>query len=180
MKFLRTRWLLAVLSMAGSIWLMKAALKMQGMGAAGPVILSMGALVTTVLLIAPETAFWLAEQIAKPFANLFFPSDQFPKPPVSYLLARRYRTERRFEEAVRQYENIIAFHPEERDAHVELIEVARQMGDEELAEKYTASWHRRFGAEAKQSDSPTDRMDAIFGEPSARSGSDDRSKGSEG
>jgi hypothetical protein len=146
MKFMRTRWLLAVLSMLASIWLMRAAFKLQGIGAAGPVILSMVAFVSTVLLIAPETAFWLAEQIAKPFANLFFPSETFKKPPVSYLLARRYRSERRFEEAVRQYENIIEFHPHERDAHVELIEVARQMGDEDLAEKCIARMQRRFAA----------------------------------
>jgi tetratricopeptide (TPR) repeat protein len=146
MKFMRTRWLLAVISMLSSIWLMRAAFKLQGIGAAGPVILSMVAFVSTVLLIAPETAFWLAEQIAKPFANLFFPSDRFKKPPVSYLLARRYRSERRFEEAVRQYENIIEFHPYERDAHVELIEVARLMGDEELAEKCTARMQHRFAA----------------------------------
>lgn len=83
MKFVRTRWILALLSLAASMWLMKAALKMAGIGAAGPVILSMVAFVSAVLLIAPETAFWLAEQIAKPFANLFFPSDSFKKPPVS-------------------------------------------------------------------------------------------------
>lgn len=144
MKFLRTRWFLALLSVAASIWLMKAALKMQGMGAAGPVILSMVSFVTAVLLIAPETAFWLADQIAKPFADLFFPSESFKKPPVSYLLARRYRAERRFEEALAQYENIIEFHPRERDAYVELIEVARQLGDEERAEKYTALMQRHF------------------------------------
>ena len=146
MKFMRTRWLLAVLSMLASIWLMRAAFKLQGIGAAGPVILSMVAFVSTVLLIAPETAFWLAEQIAKPFANLFFPSETFKKPPVSYLLARRYRSERRFEEAVTQYENIIEFHPHERDAHVELIEVARLMGDEELAEKCITRMQHRFAA----------------------------------
>jgi tetratricopeptide (TPR) repeat protein len=144
MKFLRTRWFLALLALAASIWLMKAALKMQGMGAAGPVILSMVSFLTAALLISPETAFWLAEQIAKPFANLFFPSESFKKPPVSYLLARRYRAERRFEEAVAQYENIIEFHPLERDAYVELIEVARQVGDDELAEKYAALMQRRF------------------------------------
>jgi|694.fasta_scaffold20278_7 hypothetical protein len=144
MKFVRTRWFLAVLSLAASVWLMRAALKIPGIGAAGPVILSMVAFVSAVLLIAPETAFWLAEQIAKPFANLFFPSDSFKKPPVSYLLAHRYRSERRFKEAIAQYENIIEFHPRERDAHLELIEVARQLGDEERAEKYTALMQRRF------------------------------------
>ncbi|MBE7495404.1 MAG: hypothetical protein HS117_10690 [Verrucomicrobiaceae bacterium] len=149
MKFVRTRWLMALVSLAASIWLMRAALKIPGIGAAGPVILSMVAFVSAVLLVAPETAFWLAEQIAKPFANLFFPSDSFKKPPVSYLLARRYRAERRFEDAVTQYENIIEFHPGERQAHEELIEVARQLGDDELVEKYTALMRRRFAVPAE-------------------------------
>jgi tetratricopeptide (TPR) repeat protein len=144
MKFVRTRWFLAVLSLAASVWLMKAALKIPGIGAAGPVILSMVAFVSAVLLIAPETAFWLAEQIAKPFANLFFPSESFKSPPVSYLLAHRYRSERRFDEAIAQYEKIIEFHPRQRDAYLELIEVARLLGDEERAEKYTALMQRRF------------------------------------
>jgi tetratricopeptide (TPR) repeat protein len=123
----------------------------------------MVAFVSTVLLIAPETAFWLAEQIARPFANLFYPSDTFKKPPVSYLLARRYRMERRFEDAVTQYENIIEFHPEERDAHLELIELARQMGDEELADKYNALLRRRFpDLEQEQADNAEDDPDARF------------------
>ena len=146
MKFVRTRWFLALLSLVASISLMKAALKIPSIGAAFPVILSMAAFLSAVILIAPETAFWLAEQVAKPFVNLFFPSDSFKKPPVSYLLAHRYRSERRYEEAVAQYENIIDFHPRERDAYVELIEVARQLGDEERAEKYTALMQRRFPA----------------------------------
>ncbi|MBL9134143.1 MAG: hypothetical protein JNG86_23215 [Verrucomicrobiaceae bacterium] len=153
MRFVRTRWFLALLSLAVSIGMMKTAFKMQGIGAAGPVILSLVAFVSTVLLIAPETAFWLAEQIARPFANLFYPSDSFKKPPVSYLLARRYRAERRFDDAVTQYENIIEFHPQERDAHVELIEVACQMDDNERVRKYTALMRHRFPGLAEELES---------------------------
>lgn len=133
-----------MLSLLASIWLMKAAFKIAGIGAAGPVILSLVLFVSTVLLIAPETAFWLAEQVAKPFAALFYPSDSFKKPPLSYVLARRYRNERRWEEAAAQYESIIEYYPEERDAHLELLEVAHELGDEQLIEKYTALTRRRF------------------------------------
>lgn len=149
MRFLRTRWILAAVCLMASIWLMRAAFKMAGMGAAGPVILSMVSFVTVVLLIAPETAYWLAEQIAKPFANLFYPSDSFKKPPLSYTLARRYRKELRFEDAVAQYQNIIEFHPQERQAYLELIEAAGRLGDTDLVEKYTALLHRRFPESAE-------------------------------
>ena len=107
MKFVRKRWALALLSLAASIWLMRVAIKISGIGAAGPVILSMVAFVSTVLLIAPEMAFWLGEQIAKPVANLLLPSEIFKKPPVSSRLVHRSRVERRSEEAVAHFEAII-------------------------------------------------------------------------
>lgn len=141
---MRTRWILACMTMLASIGLMKAAFNIGGMGAAGPTIVSMVMFVSTVLLIAPETAFWLAEQIAKPLANLFYPSDSFKKPPLSYALARRYRNERRFDDAATQYESIIKFYPEEKDAYLELLDVARQMEDAGLSEKITALLHKRF------------------------------------
>ncbi|MFO1482581.1 MAG: hypothetical protein U1F71_04370 [Verrucomicrobiaceae bacterium] len=123
---------------------MNVAFKIGGMGAAGPVIVSMVMFVSTVLLIAPETAFWLAEQIAKPLASLFYPSDSFKKPPLSYTLARRYRNERRFDDAATQYEGIIKYYPEEKDAYLELLDVTRQMEDTGLTEKITALLCKRF------------------------------------
>jgi tetratricopeptide (TPR) repeat protein len=96
-----------------------------------------------VLLIAPDTVVKIAEWCAKPFADLFYPSDEFEKPPLSYKLARRYKQERRVDEAVQEYEKILFYYPKERDAYVELIELARQAGDDELREKYEALLRER-------------------------------------
>jgi tetratricopeptide (TPR) repeat protein len=108
------------------------------------VIGSMLLFLTAVLLVAPDTAVKIAEWIAKPFADLFYPSDEFEKPPLSYLLARRYSQERRVDAAVQEYEKILFYYPDERDAYLELIELAQRVGDEELREKYAGLLREKF------------------------------------
>lgn len=149
MRFVKLRWSLAGLCLLGSVWMMAAALKIEGLGAAFPVIFSMVGFVAFVLLIAPETAFRLAEWIAKPFAALFYPTDEFKKPPLNYLLARRYSQERRLEDAVAEYEKILHYYPEERDACVELLELTTNLNAPELHAKYLALFRKRFSREEK-------------------------------
>ncbi len=136
--------MLAGLALVASVWLMSAGVKMGWLAAAFPVIGSMLLLVTAVLLVAPDTAVKIAEWIAKPFADLFYPSDEFEKPPLSYLLARRYSQERRVDAAVQEYEKILFYYPDERTAYLELIELAQRVGDEELREKYEGLLREKF------------------------------------
>lgn len=140
----KARWMLAGLALVASVWLMSAGVKMGWLAAAFPVIGSMLLLVTAVLLVAPDTAVKIAEWIAKPFADLFYPSDEFEKPPLSYLLARRYSQERRVDAAVQEYEKILFYYPDERTAYLELIELAQRVGDEELREKYEGLLREKF------------------------------------
>ncbi len=149
MNWQKARWILAGLALVASVWLMSAGLKKDWLSAALPVIESMLLLVTAVLLVAPDTAFKLAEWIAKPFADLFYPSDEFEKPPLSYLLARRYSQERRVDAAVQEYEKILFYYPDERDAYMEVIELARRVGDEELLAKYEELMKKREEAGAR-------------------------------
>ena len=147
MNWQKARWILAGLALVASVWLMSAGVKMGWLAAAFPVIGSMLLFLTAVLLIAPDTAVKIAEWIAKPFADLFYPSDEFEKPPLSYLLARRYSQERRVDAAVQEYEKILFYYPEERTAYLELIELAQRVGDEELREKYEGLLREREGAQ---------------------------------
>ena len=122
---------------------MFAALKMNWLAAAFPVTGSMLLFLAGVLLMAPDTAFKLAELCAKPFAELFYPAEEFEKPPLSYKLARRYSLERRVEAAVEEYEKILFYYPAERDPYLELIELARRVGDEELLKRYEGLLRKR-------------------------------------
>ena len=144
MNWQKARRILAGLALVASVWMMSAALKMDWLSAALLVIGSMLLLVTTVLLLAPDTAFKLAEWIAKPFAELFFPSDEFEKPPLSYKLARRYSQERKVDAAVQEYEKILFYYPEERDAYLEVIELAQRVKDEELRERFEGLLREKF------------------------------------
>ena len=155
MNWQKARWILAGLALVASVWLMSAGLKMGWLAAAFPVIGSMLLLVTAVLLIAPDTAFKLAEWIAKPFAELFFPSDEFEKPPLSYKLARRYSQERKVEAAVQEYEKILFYYPEERDAYLEVIELAQRVKDDELRERFEEMMRRALAPSLGSSKPPT-------------------------
>ena len=150
MNWQKARRILAGLALVASVWMMTAAMKMDWLSAALLVIGSMLLLVTTVLLLAPDTAFKLAEWIAKPFAELFFPSDEFEKPPLSYKLARRYSQERKVEAAVQEYEKILFYYPEERDAYLEVIELAQRVRDEELRERFEEMLKVRDGAAIRE------------------------------
>lgn len=86
----------------------------------------------TALTVAPAMAGWFS----KPFARLFYPSEEFEKPLLSYALARKYSQERKVEAAVQEYEKILFYYPEERDAYLEVIELAQRVGNEKLRAKY--------------------------------------------
>ena len=144
MHWKTARRILAGVALLASVWQMAAALKLGGIGAAFSVIASVMLFVIFGLLMAPDTAIKLAEWCAKPFAALFYPPEEFEKPPLSYVLARRYSKERRVDAAVQEYEKILFYYPEERDAYLELIELAQRVGDEELREKYAALLKQRL------------------------------------
>ena len=123
---------------------MVAALKMTGFGAAPLLLFSIASFLMMVLLVAPETAFRIAEWCSRPFTNLVFPNDRLSKPPLSYLLAREYTKQSRLEDAVEQYAQIIHFYPTEKDAYIEVLAVTKAMGDDELHNKYASLFKKRF------------------------------------
>ncbi len=152
MRWMFFRWISAGLCLAAAVHFMRIGLKHTGIGGAGPVILSMAAFVTVVLLITPETVLRLAEWLGSWFANLFFPSERFEKPPLSYHMARHYRQCGRFEEALSHYEAIIEHYPEEREAYLELLAVVRALGDVRCEARYRALYQKRFGHSADEAE----------------------------
>ncbi|WP_395750984.1 hypothetical protein [Prosthecobacter sp.] len=150
MNWTKARWILAGIVLLVSVWLMSAGLKAGGIGAAFPVIGSALLFVTFIIMIAPDTAVKISEWIARPFAALFFPDDEFEKPPLSYVLARKYSQERKVDAALQEYERILYFYPQERDAYLEVIELAQRVGDVELREKYETLLRERFGEGGSQ------------------------------
>lgn len=138
------RWWLAFGCSFYSVKLMIKGLHLEGFLAAPFLIFSFVLVISAVLLIAPETAFKLAEAFSRPFTGIFFPDEKFSKPPLSYLLARRYRLEMRTADAISEYANIIHYYPQEREAYLELISLAKSTGHEKIYGKYSRKFQRRF------------------------------------
>lgn len=147
MKWVNLRWLLAAGSFLLSLKLMVTGLMSEGIAAAPPVIFSAFAFLGGVILIVPETCLRLAEWIGQKFAGIFFPNDEFSRPPLSYRLANRYRDEQRWEDAALQYRRIIRYYPRERTAYLELMDVADRLRDPRMREEYARRYRKRFGFE---------------------------------
>lgn len=138
------RWWLAIGCSFYSVKLMVKGLRIEGFGAAPFLIISFALVISAILLIAPETVFKLAEAFSRLLTGIFFPDDKFSKPPLSYLLARRYTLEMRTEDAISEYMNIIHYYPKERDAYLELMSLAKSVGHEKTYRKYSRKFQRRF------------------------------------
>jgi tetratricopeptide (TPR) repeat protein len=77
------------------------------------------------VLVAPELAAWAVIPISSAFDAIFLGRRDFDPPPAAYTLARFYREQERYEEALEEYRKIIRYHPEEIAAYLEAIEIAQ-------------------------------------------------------
>jgi tetratricopeptide (TPR) repeat protein len=132
----RARW-----ALAAAILLSQLALNDGSLFAA---FLNYAVFIAAFSLIVREATPWLAERFSLPFIDIYFPNLHFPKPPLSYTLARHYRDQGRLEDAAEQYQKIIRYHPHEEAAYLELLEIADQMENHKLSGQYAALYHRRF------------------------------------
>lgn len=169
MKYVR--WLLAAGCLAICIWLVMMALKSSeavaaahaaaaqsedplthGAGAesVGPLplyILGMVAFLAGVLLMVPEVVGRFIGMIGNGLTGLILPNQHSDKPVLTYTLAHRYVETERFPEAVEEYERLIHFYPDEKDAYVELLSAAVQGGDMKTYKKYAKLLKKRFNCE---------------------------------
>ena len=130
------KWLLAAALLYGAYWFAVRALSYDGLSAFSYLLLAAAQLISSVILIAPELAHCVGGIISKPFASLFLPDEKFSRPSLSYILARKYAREMRYQEAVEEYLQIIKHYPGEREPYVEIIRIANLAGDAKTAAKF--------------------------------------------
>lgn len=140
------RWMLAVGCSVFAVKLMVRGLSQESFAAAPFLILSFASVIAAILLMAPDTIFKLAEAFSRLFTGIFFPDEKFARPPLSYLLARKYTEELRTGDAINEYLNILHYYPRERQAYLELLALAKSTGHEKIYRKYSRRFHRRFPA----------------------------------
>ncbi len=77
----------------------------------------------------------LAKILVQPSGNLFYPVDRYTKPQPVYSIPRSRRLEGKFRDALEGYRLIVQEHPQERNAYLEMIDIAlRDLHDDTLAE----------------------------------------------
>jgi hypothetical protein len=130
------RWLLAAALLYGAYRFAIQALSYEGLSALSYLLPAAAQLISAVILIAPELAHCVGGIISKPFASLFLPDEKFSRPSLSYILARKYAREMRYQEAVREYLQIIKHYPSEREPYEEIIRIANLVGDTQTAAKF--------------------------------------------
>ena len=153
LSFLRSRvgiavrWLLAVWLAVSAFRALAGAASVGSLIASPQVLLGIALMLGAFLLVAPEFVIPICDWFGSLFENIIYPSEQFSKPELSYVLARFYRQQLRFEESTYEYEEIIHYYPEERPAYEELLEMAGATGDLCTFRKYSRKFKRRFGEE---------------------------------
>jgi hypothetical protein len=146
MKIRILRWLLALGALVFAVITFKRTIETEaGFGATPGLIFSFAALITFVLLLTPEVVKPTCEFFGELLVDVIYPSRRADKPPLSYLLADRYREQMRTEEAMVEYAKILHYYPQEKRAHRELLRLAIEVGDERNFRKYARTYERRFG-----------------------------------
>lgn len=130
------RWLLAVALLYGAYWFANRALLYEGFSALSYLLAFAVQLISSAILIAPELAHCLGGIIFKPLVSIFLPDEKFFRPPLSYILARKYAQDKRYQDAVQEYLKIIKHYPDEREPYEEIIRIATFVGDTQTAAKF--------------------------------------------
>lgn len=138
------RWLLAGATAYFCVRQFAAALKTESLGAAAPLLFGFAALIATLVLIAPETVFRICGFFSRVFTGVIFPDDRASRPTLSYLLAHRYTKLMRYAEALEEYEKIIRYYPDERNAYLELLTIAKGTDNDRIYRKYARKYRKKF------------------------------------
>lgn len=94
------------------------------------------ALLFAIILAYPEVINPLSAFFSRIITTIIYPDHKLNKPPLSFILARRYTKETRYDDAIHEYKKIIHFYPKEIDAYKEIIPICKLTENEELALKY--------------------------------------------
>ena len=120
------RWFVGICFELGALKLLigatRAADYMSGFAGA---VFGFSALITGVLILAPELTEWLATPVHRAINSLIFPGGSIV-PPADYTLARLYRKQWRYRESVEEYFKILEYHPKELTAYLEGIATATE------------------------------------------------------
>jgi hypothetical protein len=112
-----------------------------------------GAFTVAVLLAFVAVLFSgsLSKCAAKPLTgiidSIYFGNESLEAPPLTLRLARAYRSDLRFEEAMLECERQLEYHPRSLELWLEMIHAARESGNAKAVRKYMRRARQQLGAE---------------------------------
>ena len=86
----------------------------------------------------------ISNEIVRRFACQFFPISRCAKPPLSYIQARRFVAEKKYDEAIAAFQEILRHYPEEKEPYSQIIWIANLTGQTEIAENFSRKFQERF------------------------------------
>lgn len=123
----------------------------EGMlGGFGAAIIAMVWLILAAICFSGTLSEWFAAPLHRLVDAVYFGSNPVEAPPVTLKLARAYRQERRYPDAIAECERQLEYHPREPELWSELLRSARACGDEALLDHWIAKARRRLPEDVRR------------------------------
>jgi hypothetical protein len=94
--------------------------------------------------MSPSMTKRIINEIVRRFACRFFPTSRLAKPPLSYTLARQFVAEKKSDEVIAAFQEILRHYPEEKEPYSQIIWIANLNGQTEIADKFSRKFQERF------------------------------------
>ena len=107
-------------------------------------LLAMACVAAILVFICPRMVKQVGGEILRRFACRFLPGSRFAKPPLSYAAARQLVAEKKYDEAIAAFQEILRHYPEEKEPYNQIIWIANLTGQIALAETFSKKFQEYF------------------------------------
>jgi hypothetical protein len=119
-------------------------------GGLGPALLSMAFLIGSACMFSETLSTVAARPLTAIIDNIYFGNNPHDIPPLTLRLARAYRRDLRFEEAIQECERQLEYHPHSLDLWCEIIHNFREAGDMKHVQHYFRRARRRLSTQDRR------------------------------
>jgi hypothetical protein len=122
----------------------------SALGSANPALatiywsLAIVTILGSLISMSPSMTKRISNGIVRRFACRFFPTSRLAKPPLSYTQARQFVAEKKSDEVIAAFQEILRHYPEEKEPYSQIIWIANLNGQTEIADKFSRKFQERF------------------------------------
>lgn len=104
-------------------------------------LIALACVISGFISVCPRKAKQIGSENLRRFACRFFPGSRFARPPLSYTRARQLVAEKKYDEAIAVFQEILRHYPEEKEPYNQIIWIANLSGQTVPAEKFSRNFH---------------------------------------